>query len=84
MPSKELLDYLPVWKRGATASERLYELAQIAAKHPEYFDKWVIVYCEDNEQCLKVRTISGTGTRTIDSLGVLTAGIQEIWERAGR
>lgn len=75
------IDYLPIWKKNATAAERLYELAQMAAKHPDLFDKWVLVYCEDNDQRFKVRSISGEGTRTSDSLAVLQAGILDLWEK---
>lgn len=74
------VDYLPIWKKGATTEERLLELAQIAAKHPEYFDKWVIVYCEDNEKRFKTRWISGEQTRTSDSLAVLSAGAMTIFD----
>jgi hypothetical protein len=78
------IDYLPIWKRDAPAHERLYELAEIARKHPEHFAKWVIVYCEYDDQRFKTRTVEGTGTRTSDALGVLTAGIQHIWEGSRR
>lgn len=74
------VDYLPVWKRGATAGERLRELAFVADKHPEQFRKWVLVYCEDNDQRFKVRTMSGEETRTSDCLAVLEAGILHTWE----
>ena len=40
------VDYLPVWKKGATPFERLSELAEIARKHPERFSKFVICYKE--------------------------------------
>ena len=78
------VDYLPIWKRNATTGERLRELALIADKHPDRFRKWVIVYCEDNDKCFKTRYIQGEETRTSDCLGVLTAGIQTIYEDARR
>jgi hypothetical protein len=74
------IDYLPIWKKGATACERLRELAFIAEEHPEYFEKWVIVYCEDNDVRLKTRWMNGEGTRTSDCLAVLTVGIQTIFD----
>jgi hypothetical protein len=74
------VDYLPVWKKNATTGERLRELALIADKHPDWFDKWVIVYCEDNDQRFKVQYMQGEQTRTSDCFSVLQAGIQHIWE----
>ena len=75
---------LPIWKKDAPAHERLYELAELAREKPEFFQKWVIVYCEDNDKRFKVRTMEGTGTRTSDALAVLTAGIQNLWEETRR
>lgn len=75
---------LPIWKRDAPAHERLYELAELARQKPELFQKWVIVYCEDNDQRFKVRTMEGTGTRTSDCLAVLQAGILDLWEATRR
>lgn len=74
------IDYLPIWKKGAPAHERLYELAEIARKHPERFQKWIIVYCEDNEERFKTRWINGEETRTSDCLGILQAAIQTVFE----
>lgn len=37
---------LPIWKKGATAYERLSELALLAREHPEKFEKFCIVYME--------------------------------------
>lgn len=78
------IDILPIWKKDAPTHERLYELAEVARKHPDRFDKWVIVYCEDNEQRFKTRYMNGEKTRTSDCLAVLTAGIQTIYEDTSR
>lgn len=80
MSDTATIDYLPIWKKNATPGERLRELALIADKHPERFQKWVIVYCEDNERCFKTRWMNGEETRTSDCLAVLTAGVQTIFE----
>lgn len=37
---------LPIWKKGATAYERLSELALLAKECPEKFEKFCIVYME--------------------------------------
>lgn len=74
------IDFLPIWKKNAPVHERLYELAEIARKYPDRFAKWVIVYCEDNDQRFKVRYMSGESTRTSDCFGVLQAGLLHIWD----
>jgi outer membrane biogenesis lipoprotein LolB len=73
------IDYLPIWKKGAPTHERLYELAEIARKHPERFARWVIVYCEVDDKQFVTRTMSGEQTRTLDCLGVLQSGMQRLW-----
>ena len=78
------VDYLPVWKKNATAAERLRELAFVADKHPEYFEKWALIYCEYNDQRFKTRWMSGSDTRTSDCLAVLQAGILTIFEECQR
>jgi hypothetical protein len=74
------LSYLPNFKRNATTAEMLRELALIAEKHPERFKKWVLVFCEDNDQRFRVRYQSGRDTRTSDCFAVLAAGQQHIWQ----
>jgi hypothetical protein len=78
------IDYLPVWKKNATTGERLRELALIADKHPDWFAKWVLVYCEDNDKRFKVRYMQGEETRTSDCFAVLQTGLQHIWEDTRR
>lgn len=78
------IDYLPIWKKGATTAERLRELAFIADKHPEQFRKWVLVYCEDSDKRFKVRFMEGEETRTSDAFGVLAAGQHHLWELTRR
>lgn len=71
---------LPIWKKNAVTHERLYELAELAREKPELFQKWVLVYCEDNDKRFKVRLMEGESTRTSDSIAVLQAGILTLWE----
>lgn len=78
------IDILPIWKKDAPAHERLYELAEIARKHPDRFDKWVLVYCEDNDKRFKTRWMSGEQTRTSDCFAVLQAGLMTIWNDTER
>lgn len=79
-----VVEVLPIWKKDASTPDRLYELAELARRHPEFFDKWVLVYCEDNAKRFKTRLMEGTGTRTSDSLAVLQAGILTMWDDTKR
>lgn len=74
------VELLPIWKKNATNAERFRELALLAEKKPELFDKWVLVYCEDNNQRFKIRYEQGEDTRTSDCLAVLSAGALHIFE----
>ena len=40
------ISVLPIWKKDATAAERLSELASYALANPERFDRFVICYRE--------------------------------------
>jgi hypothetical protein len=82
--SAKTVDYLPIWKLNATAAERLQELALIAAKHPEQFQKWIIVYCEDNDDRFKTRYMQGEQTRTSDCLAILSACAFTLFEDTKR
>jgi hypothetical protein len=73
--------YVPIWKRNATVSEKLNELSQYAAKHPEFFDKWILVFCEDNTKRFMTRYECGE-TKTSDCLAVLQAGVLTLWDKS--
>lgn len=65
------IDYLPIWKKDAPVHERLMELSEIARKHPEWFQLWILVYSEDNAERFKTRYQAGDETRTSDCLAIL-------------
>jgi hypothetical protein len=75
---------MPVWKKGATAEERLQELAQIARKHPEQFSKFVIVYQEINKEGEEDETtlerVVIHNTNMAESLGLLRLGEYRLLE----
>lgn len=77
---KDNVDYLPIWKEGATAEERLLELAMIARKHPERFDKFVIGYQESFEDGATKTRYMTFNTETISALGLLRMVDYEILE----
>lgn len=67
--------YIPIWKNNATAEERLQELAQIARKHPERFDKFIIVHQEldEKKEYTQERTLS-FNCSTTEAVGLLRLG----------
>ena len=68
------IDYLPIWKRDATPADRFDELCAIARKHPERFNRIVVVYEEvlPNKNSV-VRQISANCSTT-ETLGMLELG----------
>jgi hypothetical protein len=75
---------LPIWKKNATTSERLYELAELAREQPEQFQKWVLVYCQDDGQAFSTRMMENEGLRTCEVFGVLEAAKLQLWENTKR
>jgi hypothetical protein len=65
---------LPIWKKDATAYERLSELALLAKAKPERFEKFVIVYQETTpEGRWRTRTMEYGGDLA-SRLGLLDLG----------
>lgn len=64
------VDYLPLWKKDATAEERLLELAMVARKHPERFSKFFLVYQEDDGERSLERFMNYNASTT-ECLGLL-------------
>lgn len=78
---------LPKWKKGASAYERLSELALLAKEQPEKFDKFVIVYQELlSNGNVKPRTMSfalgGEGLGHLESMGLLESGKIVTWNKS--
>jgi hypothetical protein len=72
------IDYLPVWKAGATAEERLLELAAIARKHPERFSVFAITYVEKKPNGgIKVRSWEHECS-VIESFGIYE--LAKLWQ----
>lgn len=79
---KTNIDYLPIWKDGASAADRLMEVAAIAMKNPHWFSRLVIVWEEDCGESSKTRYI-GTPMDSRELLGLLEQAKMEcfIWTR---
>lgn len=78
------LDYLPIWKKGATPEERFLELAVMARVRPERFKRVFVAYQEDVEQpagdispriCTRY---ASNGMNTTECLGVIELAKLEI------
>jgi len=72
------IDFLPVWKKGATSHERLSELSEIARKYPKRFARFVIFYEEDLENDQSITRYIGTEMSTRELLGLVEQGRMEI------
>src|SRR5437899_366994 len=69
---------LPIWKKDATAYERLSELALLAREHPERFEHFVIVYRQTlSNGNWKIRTMEYEGDLG-SRLGLLELGKDEL------
>lgn len=73
------IEFLPIWKQGATAEERLLELAMVARKHPEKFNKFIIIYQENNEKNNSTsERFVNFNANTTECLGLLRLGEMSI------
>lgn len=76
--------FLPVWKRGATAAERFEELAMYARKHPERFDKLLVLYVEQiprpgYERPLTQLRFIDAGCTTYDVMAICQDAMLSCW-----
>ncbi len=78
------VELLPLWKKNATAAERLHELALLAAKRPEQFDKFVVIYAECRPDKLHYRYENGPDTTTHDCMALCQAGAVHIFTSSQR
>lgn len=82
---KDNLHVLPSWKRGATASERLEEIALYARVHPEKFQRFAVVSQEvlpSGNWKLGVITFQegGDGLTFLEKLGMFSSASHKAWE----
>lgn len=75
------VDYLPIWKAGATPEERLSEMAAIARKHPERFSKMVFLYVEELPDGFTRARHHSFNASTHETLGILQEAAHNILER---
>ena len=69
------VDFLPIWKKGSTAEEWLFELAAVARKYPERWARVVVVFEKLNEagQPIECRFLSRNIATNQEIIGALAA-----------
>lgn len=73
---------LPIWKKDATAYERLSELALLAREKPERFEHFVIVYRETTVNGRwRIRTMEHGG-ELASRIGLLELGKNELMKES--
>lgn len=76
------VDYLPVWKKGATAEERLSELSIMARNDPQRFSRMVVLYTEEMPNgAWKPRVISTGLHNDMEVVGSLYMAINHVYDR---
>ena len=76
------VEYLPVWKFGATAEERFLELAMIAKKNPERFAKVAVIYegAADANKLTRLRYTSCGVINNNELVGIIDIAKHDIIE----
>ena len=75
---------LPIWKKDASAYERLSELALLALEHPERFEHFVLIYRETTPNGRwSIRTMEHQGNLA-SHLGLLELGKDELLKASCR
>lgn len=77
---KDNVDYLPIWKAGATAAERLSELSFIARKYPDKFNKVAVIYQEKLAGNRTVTRVLSFGCTTNELLGIIDQGRVQVYK----
>lgn len=80
---KDNLDYLPVWKAGASVEDRFNELAMMAQKHPERFSKLVVIYTETLASGNTVLRQASLGVSTHEMVSMLAEAQFNVLENRG-
>jgi hypothetical protein len=74
---KDNVDYLPIWKKNATPEEKFMELALIARKHPEKFNRMIVVYQQQHDGYTQTR-YADNELSLIETLGLIEMAKFEI------
>jgi len=65
------IDYLPIWKKDSTAEEWFLEIAAVARKYPERFEKVCVIMQETLANGNTLDRNFSRGVRTTELLGML-------------
>ena len=75
---------LPIWKKDASAYDRLSELALLAKEHPERFEKFAIVYMETLKTGRWRFRVMNFNTHLIETIGMFQLGVLEEYSESAR
>ena len=75
---KDNVDYLPIWKANSTPEERFMELSLIARKHPQRFEKMIVIYQEQSDGYSKTEYCANNGLDITETLGLIELGKFEV------
>lgn len=79
------VSYLPIWKKNASVAERLEEIALIARKYPERFDKLVVLYVETlpgpTPAGLSQLRYIDSNTTTHEFMGICQDALMTVWNQ---
>lgn len=81
---KDNVDYLPIWKAGSTVEEQFMELALIARKHPERFERFIVIYQESKDNHTRTDYLTKQGLQLNCTLGLLEMGKFELLKECYR
>lgn len=73
---------IPVWKRNSTAEEFLQEVATVARKYPDRFEKMIVMHEETLPSGRTVVRYATRGASLNELLGLIEIGKRRIIERA--
>mgnify|MGYP003395705144 CR=1 FL=1 len=79
------ISILPIWKKDATAYERLSELALLARENPEMFEQFAIVYKSRlPNKNVKFRYMDFGTADVFATMGLFEAGKATVWDSSCR
>ena len=69
---------LPVWKRDATPTERINEIAHLSRECPAQFEKAVIIWHGVFKDGTPARKVSIAGASDLEAVGMLVSALKAL------
>lgn len=77
--AKDNVTFLPVWKKGSSVAEWLYECSMIARQHPGRFERMALVYEETLPNGNRKLRATYHGVNTLEAIGLLESGKLDLY-----